>query len=110
MPRFVILEHSQLDQPTHWDLMLEEQGKLLTWKVPQPPEKWGDQPIDCKKIFDHRLKYLDYEGAVSEGRGSVTQSETGTYRRLAPGENLLHLELSGSAGDPCNHRYQTRYE
>ncbi len=79
MPRFVILEHSRPDLPAHWDLMLEQDGALLTWQVPVSPQQWGEAPVTCRKIFDHRLKYLDYEGEIRGKRGAVKRVDAGEY-------------------------------
>ncbi len=74
MPRFVILAH---DHPNlHWDLMLETNNVLATWRLAQPPHA-GD--IDAIGLPDHRLMYLDYEGPVSGNRGNVQRWDVGTY-------------------------------
>jgi hypothetical protein len=75
MPRFAVLEH---DHPTpHWDLLLEHGDVLLTWRLSAPPTPGA--AVDAEKAFDHRLVYLDYEGPVSGGRGSVTRWDGGTF-------------------------------
>src|SRR5947209_8228766 len=79
MPRFVILEH---DHPTlHWDLMLETGPVLKTWRLGKPPELAGER-IEMMPIGDHRLFYLDYEGHVSGGRGTVRRWDRGEYETL----------------------------
>lgn len=77
MPRFVILEH---DSPIgrHWDLMLETVDALNAWAIVEPPDAPG--PIQARALADHRLKYLDFEGPVSGGRGTVTRWDYGEYR------------------------------
>src|SRR5438874_1448276 len=75
MPRFVILEH---DHPhLHWDLMLECGEVLRTWRLAEPPEGFAEVPAESS--FDHRLIYLDYEGAVSGNRGTVRRWDHGNY-------------------------------
>jgi hypothetical protein len=76
MPRFVILEH---DGPRglHWDWMLETAGVLATWALPQPPGP--GLTLEAEALPDHRPAYLDYEGPISGGRGSVTRWDQGTY-------------------------------
>ncbi len=75
MPRFVVLTH---DHPfLHWDLMLEQSGALRTWRLKQPPDAQG--PIVAEALPDHRLAYLDYEGPVSGGRGTVERWDAGIY-------------------------------
>lgn len=78
MPRFAILYHDQIEKP-HWDLMLEHKKHLATWQVASNPQIWPSAPLTCTKIFDHRKKYLDYEGPLSAGSGEVQQIETGYY-------------------------------
>jgi hypothetical protein len=76
MPRFVILRH---DSPcgVHFDLMLEVGDVLKTWALPQPPEPGAE--MECEALGDHRPAYLDYEGPISGGRGSVTRWDRGTF-------------------------------
>jgi hypothetical protein len=76
MPRFVILEH---DHPVlHWDLMLEADGVLQTWRLERAPEEPGCT-IHATALGDHRIAYLDYEGPVSGGRGIVQRWDAGTF-------------------------------
>ncbi len=44
---------------------------------------------------DHRLAYLEYEGPVSDNRGSVKQVEAGNYETVAESETLWRLRLKG---------------
>src|SRR5882724_3306447 len=68
MPRFVILRHETppgFARPAHWDFMLECGGVLRTWEM-----------------ADHRLAYLEYEGEVPGGRGTVSRWDEGRYEIL----------------------------
>lgn len=88
MPRFVILEH---DHPhRHWDFMLETGNVLATWRLPQPP---GPEPqtMTVERIGDHRVMYLDYEGPLSQNRGSVTRWDAGTFAVEIGPLYLIHL-------------------
>ena len=79
--RFVVLFHEfppDHDRTRHWDLMLEEDGKLLTWALSEPLQPANT--ILATRLTDHRIEYLNYEGPVSGGRGSVSQVLTGTYQ------------------------------
>src|SRR5262245_1840233 len=90
MPRFVILEH---DHPVlHWDLMLEREGVLRTWRLTEAPV--GPAPVAAEALFDHRLVYLDYEGPVSGNRGVVRRWDRGTYSLLNENDGLT-LRLDG---------------
>jgi len=94
--RFVIQKH-QTDQDVHWDLMLEEGEHLATWQVSLPPSEWSEIPLPCQKIFDHRLKYLTYEGLLSDDRGEVRIVASGSYQPLHITENDWQIRLeSGS--------------
>ncbi len=89
MPRFVILIH---DYPhLHWDLMLEPPRSseeaaiqpissghtLWTWRLEEEP--CLNKEIKAERLPNHRSIYLDYEGPVSDNRGTVAQWETGSY-------------------------------
>lgn len=75
MPRVVILEH---DYPSlHWDLMLEANGVLQTWRLAQPPAPGTS--IEATALGDHRIAYLDYEGPVSGNRGNVKRWDAGEF-------------------------------
>ena len=107
MPRFVLLYHEcppSLGKPSHWDLMLERDGVLLTWNLLALPETWGGEAagfeeIAATRIADHRLEYLDYEGPISGGRGSVTRADRGEYDVLGEADGALRVRLRGTR---CN--------
>ena len=94
MPRFVILEH---DHPLrHWDLMLEVSAVLKTWRLAKAPDMNG-QRIAAEPIGDHRVFYLDYEGAVQGDRGAVTRWDAGSYESLlAEADQAFHGLLKGT--------------
>ncbi len=76
MPRFVVLRH---DAPRglHWDFMLEIGPVLATWALDREPGSGG--PISATALPGHRVAYLDYEGDVSGGRGTVVRWDRGSY-------------------------------
>src|SRR5712692_5038328 len=91
MPRFVILEH---DQPAlHWDLMLEAGEVLVTWRLAAPPSP--AQAVRAQRLADHRKAYLDYEGPVSGGRGTVTRWDDGTFEWLEDVDECKVVRLAG---------------
>lgn len=101
MPRFVLLYHEcppSLGKPSHWDLMLERDGVLLTWNLPQLPAAWGGtaETIVATRIADHRIAYLDYEGPVSGNRGTVTRVDSGEYEVAQENAVSLRVRLTGS--------------
>ena len=80
--RFVLLRHEYPlghERTSHWDLMLEQDGKLLTWALSKSLQP--GTTIAAQQLPDHRIEYLDYEGPVSRGRGSVSRVLKGNYRR-----------------------------
>jgi hypothetical protein len=92
MPRYVILEH---DWPKpHWDFMLESETVLETWKLTSQPKPGVDIPAE--KSFDHRVVYLDYEGPISGGRGTVSRWDSGTFEVVQEKENRRLLRLHGN--------------
>jgi hypothetical protein len=92
MPRFVVIEH---DHPRgrHWDLMLEIGSVLATWALDRPPDAAG--PIPATSLPDHRTSYLDYEGPISGGRGSVSRWDAGEYQLHSRSETELTATLAG---------------
>jgi hypothetical protein len=91
MPRFVVLEH---DHPhLHWDLMLEADGVLRTWRLAEPPE--SGKTVVAEALDDHRLHYLDYEGPVSGGRGEVVRWDAGEFTTVAKTPDRWEFALDG---------------
>lgn len=92
--RFVILHHTTRDGE-HWDLMLEQGDVLQTWQLLANPLIAEGYPISARRIGDHRLAYLTYEGPISGDRGNVARIDEGEYeRRPAAGDELV-VELRG---------------
>ncbi len=80
MPRFVVLLHETpagYVHPTHFDMMFEHGDVLLTWAVEQLPTI--EQSVTAQRLPDHRPLYLDYEGPVSENRGTVKRIDRGDF-------------------------------
>ena len=97
MPRFAVLCH---DSPrgVHWDFLLEMGPVARTWALPRAPRSGEEmlcEEMSCEELPDHRLAYLDYEGPVSGGRGSVSCWDRGTYRMDRQSDRELVLDLSG---------------
>lgn len=74
--------------------MLEDLGVLRTWALASEPR--GCQPIAATELADHRLAYLDYEGAISGGRGSVVRWDAGTYDVLEISAAAMRVRLAGT--------------
>jgi hypothetical protein len=91
---FVILHH-QGHGDEHWDLMLEREGRLLTWQLPREP--WGPRgsPVAARKIGDHRLAYLNYEGPISGGRGTVRRVDRGPLIWISQAADRFEFTIQG---------------
>lgn len=79
--RFVILFHdlpSSAERDSHWDLMLENNGTLETWAMDGLITE--QQSASAIKLPPHRIAYLDYEGEVSNNRGTVKRVVEGDFR------------------------------
>ena len=97
MPRYVILQHMMpphSGRESHYDLMLEDNGKLVTWAIPELPR--AGLQTTATKLADHRLAYLDYEGPVSGDRGEVRRVQSGDYLASQWSEVLTTCELRSS--------------
>ncbi|GIW90249.1 MAG: hypothetical protein KatS3mg109_0681 [Pirellulaceae bacterium] len=96
MPRFVLLRHelpAESQRASHWDLMLEAGGVLKTWEL---IALWEDQKsVTARRLPDHRLDYLEYEGPVSSGRGTVRAVDRGTFETLAHDQHHWLVRLDG---------------
>jgi hypothetical protein len=92
---FVLLEHTTRDG-VHWDFIIEVSGRALlpTWRLPQNPlETSGNIPAEL--IADHPAHFLEYEGPLREGRGSVRRLDRGAATVLRLDARRLKAEVSG---------------
>ena len=91
MPRFVVLEH---DWPArHWDFLLEAGEKLRAWRLLAEPAAGAAVPTEPNA--DHRLMYLDYDGPVSGGRGTVTRWDAGEFAWERDDAGSVAVQLRG---------------
>ena len=89
--RFAILEHRW--DGVHWDFLVEDGPSLRTWAIDGPIVEGQDIP--ARALPPHRRAYLDYEGEVSGGRGTVRRWDRGECRVLEWGEDRVRLEVRG---------------
>ena len=81
----------------HYDLMLSHGDALATWRLLSCPVRMKvGEALPARKLPDHRTAYLDYEGPISGGRGSVSRLERGSYELLAQGGERWEFRLDGS--------------
>jgi len=80
---FVIHAHSGYG-PLHYDLMLRQAEALATWQLSSWPADLsvGDE-VSARKLPDHRLTFLSYEGPISGKRGEVEMVDHGQYRLIS---------------------------
>lgn len=93
--RFVVQEHTT-PEGVHWDLMLEENGTLTTFRLEKQPQGRPGHSIRAEKIFDHPLRFLTYEGPVQQGTGGVHIVDRGTYCIQARTDDDMTLEMAGT--------------
>ena len=91
---FVIHEHSTADG-THWDLMLETENALETFRLDTSPQQILQRCANAQKIQDHPLKFLTYEGPVQNGKASVKIVDSGTYTILHQTSEKNDIHLTG---------------
>lgn len=94
-PRRFVVQHHELSAGGHWDLMLEGDAALATWQLAEPPNVAAGSPVSARRIGDHRKAYLDYEGPVSGGRGTVRIADAGRCEVMEAGSQVWRFRLDG---------------
>ena len=93
--RFVVQEHTTA-KGTHWDLMLEQDDVLTTFRLEEMPSAIRSHRIRAERIFDHPLRFLTYEGPVQQGTGHVRIVDRGTCHFSDRNGVATVLELNGN--------------
>lgn len=91
-PRYVVLKHTT-ENDAHFDFMLETGAHLSTWRINIGPEELKTTPAKAEKIFDHKLKFLTYQGPVKNGTGNVTTVDKGTYSIISQASEELRIRI-----------------
>ena len=80
--RMVLLRHTLSDGSAHFDWMMEVAGLtgLLTFRVGVRLDEEGAEEFVGVRLAEHRAVYLEYEGALSGGRGEVVRVARGACR------------------------------
>jgi hypothetical protein len=89
--RYVILRHEGIDDP-HFDLMLETKpgSELLSARL----SEWPITKLTLVgRAPEHGRAYLEYEGPVSKGRGTVTRVKAGTCRFEMDQDDVMWVRL-----------------
>ncbi len=105
--QFVIQKHCTPDGG-HWDLMLQIENTLWTWRLHHPPQHIQDIPIAVEKIQDHSLRFLTYEGSVQNNTAEVNIVDHGNFKIINRTNTDIEFETSGKtlAGNFQLHREQ----
>lgn len=90
--RYVVLHHTGWADD-HYDLLLDPDGEspLLTWRLDAFPA-----PTRVTKSSPHRRMYLDYEGPVSNSRGTVLRVAAGEWHLVREYDDQMHVRLGES--------------
>ena len=94
LPQFVVQEHRTPDG-VHWDLMLQRNEILWTWRVNRPAAEVGNTPLPLEKIADHPLRFLTYEGPVQNQTGNVHITDRGLFEVIEQTPTLLTVFFDG---------------
>lgn len=92
--QFVIQRHANLEG-VHWDLMIQADQVLWTWRLDCSPEKILNHSVRAERILDHPLRFLIYQGPVQNGTGNVMISDSGNCTVIEEKVGELIIELSG---------------
>lgn len=99
--RFVVLLHEVGPQfmrttETHLDWLFESGEALTTWSTKVVTDFGTSFELPCHQLPDHRLIYLDHEGEIGGGRGSVRRLLAGEFTHLKKrsGEVAFHARLA----------------
>ena len=99
----VLLKHTN-DEGSHFDWLLgvpggkpeagEAEARLWTFTITKASNEWksGDE-IEVVRNFDHRAKYLTYEGEISGGRGDVERVDEGVHFAIKWGESRIVINV-----------------
>jgi hypothetical protein len=93
--RYVVLRHDGIPD-AHFDLMFETgPGSMLqTWRL----SEWPVRSVESvTRIRDHRRAFLDFQGDLTGGRGTVIRIDEGTCG-VEVANNRVTLELASPPG------------
>lgn len=92
--QFVVQQHTT-PEGIHWDLMLEMDETLWTWRLNVPPVEIKNKPIPAERIHDHQKRFLTYEGPVQNNTGHVQIADRGLFQIIEQTENMLMFLSQG---------------
>jgi hypothetical protein len=89
--KYVVLRHEGMDEP-HFDLMFETKpgSDLATWRA----NEWPISPqTQFTPLRPHRRAYLQYQGALSDNRGTVHRLHWAHHLVEEDGPDALIVQL-----------------
>lgn len=97
MGRWVLLEHTLPDGARHYDWLIDPDGRpetpLMSFRTMARVDRPGEGGFEAERIHDHRRVYLEYEGEISGGRGSVRRVAAGPCR-VERCDRVVQLSMS----------------
>ncbi|MFO0785891.1 MAG: ATP-binding cassette domain-containing protein [Phycisphaerales bacterium] len=99
--RCVVLRHDLPDGTSHLDWMLERRDPaagLLSFRLSIGSDVERPGVIEAERIGDHRREYLEREGPVSGGRGSVRRLASLEVVELVESEDRVRAVVRGRDG------------
>lgn len=83
MAGMVLLLHETPDGDSHFDWLIarDEAGPLISFRVARRvdlPSGEGAMEVGATRALDHRREYLEHEGPLSGGRGTVSRVASGS--------------------------------
>ena len=100
---FVILRHHVGSTPTrksvgvdsvHFDWMFLMGDKLRTWSTVVVESLTQDTCMDAVQLPDHRKEYLEIEGDIGRGRGTVSQVARGQFELIEDSDELFQCRIA----------------
>lgn len=70
----------------------DSEHRLMTWRCERSPCDVDWDGV-CERIADHRIRYLDYEGELSDSRGCVQRVSSGKVITLELEDDRLDLTI-----------------
>lgn len=112
--QYVLLKHANGDK-FHVDFLLDcGLERLLSWQIcdenlarllvsriknsvfsKRPKQKNDTIDLFCRRIFDHRKLYLNYEGDIAGDRGRVDRAECGKWELLEVLTRQIIIKTTG---------------
>ncbi|MCL2348314.1 MAG: hypothetical protein FWC50_08640 [Planctomycetaceae bacterium] len=119
--RYVLLKHEKYND-FHVDFLLDcGAERLLTWQfsdkkllqffpmdanfldIPVSPNHTIDKiKIIARRIFDHRRRYLEFEGEIAPQQGSVTRIEQGEWELVSLDDQQLTINTASRNTAKCH--------